>query len=83
VDRLLEEARRMPPSPERLQTYREIERIVMDEVPLIPLYHEIVLYAWNPRVEAIDFGPYGMTMVPFSKMWIRDVAPSGLAGDLP
>ncbi|MEZ4654444.1 MAG: hypothetical protein R3E12_12855 [Candidatus Eisenbacteria bacterium] len=77
VDRELDEARRMPAGPNRLEEYREIEQRVLDQAPLLPLYHEIVLYAWNPRLRGIEFGPYGMSMVPFSRIWIEPLGTGG------
>lgn len=83
VDRMLEEAREMRHDGERLEQYRAIERRVLEQAPLIPLYHEIVLYACNPRVRGIEFGPYGISMLPFARIWIGPSTGPGMAGGAP
>lgn len=80
VDRMLEEARRMRPDGARLEQYRAIEQRVLSQAPLIPLYHEVVLYAFNPRVRGIEFGPYGISMLAFPRIWIGPTSGVGMAG---
>jgi peptide/nickel transport system substrate-binding protein/oligopeptide transport system substrate-binding protein len=80
VDRMLEAARRMRPEATRLEQYRLIEKRVLDQAPLIPLYHDVVLYAYNSRVRGIEFGPYGISVLPFSLIWIGPPTGTGMAG---
>lgn len=81
VDRMLEEARQMRPETTRLEQYRAIEQRVLEQAPLVPLYHENILYAFNPRVRGVEFGPYGISMLPFSVIWVGPLSGGpGMAG---
>lgn len=82
VDSLLTRARSLPPGSERFAAYRAVEKRVLETVPMIPLYHERVLYAWNPRVQGVEISPFGFSLIPFAKVWLGTEEPGtgGLAG---
>lgn len=50
-DRLLSEAARLPAGPERNQTLTEAEKILLDEVPVLPIFFYNRAYLLSPRVE--------------------------------
>ena len=66
VDRGLEDARHMTQGEDRIERYREIESQVLEAAPMVPLYHELNCFAWNPGVTGVDLGPYGLPSVRFS-----------------
>lgn len=49
-DRLLEVALNAPTDAERMATYAKMDAILMDEVPIIPLYFYTRAYAVNPKL---------------------------------
>ncbi|WP_146663072.1 ABC transporter substrate-binding protein [Anaerohalosphaera lusitana] len=63
-DRIYEEATMMPAGPERTELYRQAERIVMEDCPMIPIKHRVMYslyHDWleNYRLAAFDPG-YGL-----------------------
>jgi oligopeptide transport system substrate-binding protein len=62
-DRLLAEADRAPNNQQRYELYQKAEAILMDEVPIIPVYHYSHAYLLSPSVEGwyptlLDHHPY-------------------------
>lgn len=45
---------------ERKETLTEAEKILMDEMPIIPLFFSGMTYLQNPRLEGIRFSPVGL-----------------------
>ncbi len=80
ADSLLEEGRTLSPGPERNQVYARLQEQILQDVPMIPLYHNSLAYAWNTTVRGVEIGPCGISLLPFRSVWI-DVAggtpPSG------
>ena len=59
VDRLLARARREPRVDARLELLREAERLILEDVPVVPLGSFEMRWAVQPRVRAIWFDPMG------------------------
>nr|WP_100214287.1 glutathione ABC transporter substrate-binding protein [Alkalibacillus haloalkaliphilus] len=66
VDRLLEEARQSTSDEERLALYQEAQQIIIDESPIVPLYHSVLLAGLNNHIE-------GFYQYPSSFPFLRDV----------
>lgn len=81
LDRALVDARHMMPGQERLERYREIEARVVEAAPVVPLYHELTSFAWDPAVVGVELGPYGLPTVRFST--VHRVRADGLAAEAP
>jgi len=71
IDALLERAAAELKPEERAQVYRELERRILQQVPLIPLYHTVGVVARRDYVVGLEPGPLGMAQVEFEKVWIR------------
>lgn len=71
TDSLLDAARVLPPGPDRYRTYREAEERILEQVPIIPLYHEMTSYVWQPEVHGIEVSPLGMALVRFDRVWFK------------
>ena len=69
ADSILEKAKDELNYFERLRMCREAERVIMNDVPLIPLDHIVNMYAFQPYVKGIEFSPYGMADIPMEKIW--------------
>jgi oligopeptide transport system substrate-binding protein len=52
-DRLIDLAQREPDSTKRFEYYRQAERILMDELPIIPLYYYVSTFASPPYVKGL------------------------------
>jgi peptide/nickel transport system substrate-binding protein len=57
VDRLLEEARASTDQDERAEMYREVQRIVYEDVPLIPIEHQVQTAAMTQNVTGFELHP--------------------------
>lgn len=67
VDALLEEARQEGEEGARLQLYSEAQQIIVDEAPIVPLYHSVLLAGLRDEVN-------GFYQFPSSFPFLRDVS---------
>ncbi len=70
VDSLLEAGGDEVNQAQRLLLYREAERLVLADVPLVPILNVMTLYAFQPDVRGVEMAPYGICSVPMEKIWI-------------
>lgn len=66
VDALLEEARQEGNNERRLELYQEAQQIIIDEAPIVPLYHSVLLAGSRDEVK-------GFYQFPSSFPYLRDV----------
>src|SRR5690625_75449 len=66
VDDLLEQARQTTDDEERLELYEEAQQIIIDEAPIVPIYHSILLAGLRDEVN-------GFYQYPSSFPFLRDV----------
>jgi len=57
ADLIMEEARQTTDSESRGALYRELQRILAEDVPALPLYHPVYSYAIDERVRDVQVGP--------------------------
>lgn len=57
ADLIMEEARQTTDSERRGALYRELQRILAEDVPALPLYHPVYSYAIDERVREVQVGP--------------------------
>jgi ABC-type transport system substrate-binding protein len=69
LDRLTTAARVSIDPEMRMNLYRSAERIVVQECPLIPLYHERIYAAASPRVQGLRLHPTP-PQVRFEELWL-------------
>lgn len=60
VDRLLNEARQTPDTQARIPLYEEAQAILMDELPIIYVYHQPWPFVLSSNVEGFEAYPDGM-----------------------
>lgn len=66
VDALLEQARQAGSEEERLELYKEAQQIIVDEAPIVPIYHSVLLAGLSDDVN-------GFFQFPSSFPFLRDV----------
>ena len=71
VDSLLLVGAAMGRSEGRAELYREIERRILDEAPIIPLYYYVSNYVVRKEVQGIHFNAFGLGSLDMRKIWIR------------
>jgi ABC-type transport system substrate-binding protein len=62
-------AREMNPV-SRARIYRSLERRVLSDAPLVPLYHTVGIVAMRDSVRGFKPGPMGMAKVDLEKVWL-------------
>jgi peptide/nickel transport system substrate-binding protein len=57
ADLIMEEARRTTDAQRRASLYREVQRILAEDVAVLPLYYPVYTYAIDERVKGVRLGP--------------------------
>lgn len=70
VDRMLEAARSETDYGMRVELYREIEKKVMYDAPLIAQHVNSFNYVFQPWVKGVEMSHLGATYLPFRRIWI-------------
>ncbi len=71
VDDLLTRARREGDLPRRMELYRRAEQIVLDDVPIIPMWHYTYERLFQPYVRSIEVNGLGDPYIPLRKIWLE------------
>jgi ABC-type transport system substrate-binding protein len=56
---------------ERARVYRQLERQILEQAPLIPLYHTMGIVAVQSDVKGLTPTPLGLAKVDLEKVWIE------------
>ena len=70
IDHKLEMARQEVNYIERINIYREVQRQVMKDAPLIAQHVNSFNYLFQPWVKGIEVNYLGAAYIPFRKVWI-------------
>lgn len=71
VDEKLAEARQETNYMRRVELYREIERMVMQEAPIICQHVNAFNYLFQPAVKGVEVSFLGAAYIPFKKVWLE------------
>lgn len=80
LDRLLNQAREEVDYMKRVELYRNIEKRVMHNAPLIPQHVNSNNYLFHSWVQGVELSHLGAVYLPFRKVWIDQIK---LAAQLP
>lgn len=70
VDRLLDRARVEQVYLKRIELYRQAERLIMDDAPVIPLSYYSYERVFQPYVQSIEVSALGDPYIPMRKIWL-------------
>jgi oligopeptide transport system substrate-binding protein len=70
VDRLLDHARAEQDYLKRVALYREVERLVMADAPVIPLSYYTYERLFQPYVQSVEVSALGDPYIPMRKIWL-------------
>lgn len=70
VDRLLDRARAEQVYLKRIELYREAERLIMEDSPIIPLNYYSYERLFQPYVKSIEVSALGDPYIPMRKIWL-------------
>jgi len=71
VDRLLEKARSERGYLKRIEMYRKIESIVLEDAPIIPMVHHLFQMVYQPYVRGVGVNALGGPYIPMKKIWLK------------
>jgi oligopeptide transport system substrate-binding protein len=71
VDDLLSRARQEDDLPRRMELYRRAEQIIIDDVPIIPMWHYTYERLFQPYVRSIEVNGLGDPYIPLRKIWLE------------
>jgi peptide/nickel transport system substrate-binding protein len=71
LDAQLEQARGIADAAAREALYRRIQRTVVDDVPLVPLFHEVRVSAYNTRLSGLELNAQSFPLDRFARIDLR------------
>jgi peptide/nickel transport system substrate-binding protein len=76
LDDWIADARHRPEKVERLKTYRLIERRLLEDAVIAPLFHDASLHSMQPSIADLPIGPLGIYYAPVRLAWKKTGSPS-------
>jgi oligopeptide transport system substrate-binding protein len=70
VDALLLRARNEPDVSRRVELYRRAEQAVLDDAPILPIWHYSYERIFKPYVRNVEVSGLGDAYIPFRKVWL-------------
>jgi peptide/nickel transport system substrate-binding protein/oligopeptide transport system substrate-binding protein len=70
VDDVLIQARKETDVPRRVELYRRAEQMIMDDAPVIPVWHYAYEALFQPYVRSIEVNGLGDPYIPLRKVWL-------------
>ena len=70
VDRLIDQAKTERDYLKRMQMYRTIEELVLEDAPIVPMVNHLFQWAFQPYVKGIELSPLGGAYIPIKKIWL-------------
>jgi oligopeptide transport system substrate-binding protein len=71
VDRLLDRARVERDYLKRMEIYRKVEEIVLEDAPIVPTINHIFQQAYQPYVRGVEVNALGGPYIPMKKIWLK------------
>jgi peptide/nickel transport system substrate-binding protein len=70
VDHLLEQARSEGDYLKRIELYRQAEKLIMTDAPVVNLMYYTGEYLFQPYVQGIELNALGARYIPMKKIWL-------------
>jgi peptide/nickel transport system substrate-binding protein/oligopeptide transport system substrate-binding protein len=70
VDALLVRARNEADVPRRVELYRRAEQAVLEDAPILPIWHYSYERLFQPYVRNVEVSGLGDSYIPFRKVWL-------------
>jgi peptide/nickel transport system substrate-binding protein len=71
VDQLLNDASKELDEAQRVEMYREVERLVMEDAPWIAQHYHVLERIYQPYVQGVEISLRGDRAIPMKKIWLR------------
>jgi peptide/nickel transport system substrate-binding protein len=70
VDNLLMSARASGDPQGRVELYRRAEQLILDDAPIVPVFHHTYERLFQPYVRSVEVNGLGDPYIPFRKIWL-------------
>jgi oligopeptide transport system substrate-binding protein len=70
VDRLIDRAKTERDYLKRMEIYRKIEEIVLEDTPIVPMVNHLFQWVFQPYVKGIELSALGGAYIPMKKIWL-------------
>ncbi len=70
VDKILDEARREVDFNKRVKLYQKAEKMIMDDAPWIPMFHNKDIILYQPYVKGVELTPMGADHIRLRSVWL-------------
>jgi peptide/nickel transport system substrate-binding protein/oligopeptide transport system substrate-binding protein len=81
VDALLSRGRSSRNALERMDVYREVERIILADAPVVPLFHPLSAVAVKKGVHGVAVTPMGVGNLAMENVWVASNESAGQRGE--
>jgi len=71
VDRLLLQARAEQDPTRRVDLYRRAEEQILEDAPIIPIWHQTYERLFQPYVKNVEVSGLGDSYIAFRKVWLE------------
>ncbi|MBN2246286.1 MAG: ABC transporter substrate-binding protein [Candidatus Aminicenantes bacterium] len=71
VDHLLDKARVERDYLKRIEMYRKVEEIILEDAPIVPTINHIFQQAYQPYVRGVEVNALGGPYIPMKKIWLK------------
>jgi peptide/nickel transport system substrate-binding protein/oligopeptide transport system substrate-binding protein len=71
VDDLLLSARNAPNAQRRVELYRRAEQLILDDAPVLPVWHYNYERLFQPYVKSVEVNGLGDPYIPLRKIWLE------------
>src|SRR5262249_21074113 len=71
VDELLMQAKRETDLTRQMDLYRQAETLILDDAPIIPVWHYTYERLFQPYVRSVEVNGLGDPYIPFKRIWLE------------
>jgi peptide/nickel transport system substrate-binding protein/oligopeptide transport system substrate-binding protein len=71
ADDLLQQARTAADLQRRVDLYRRAEQVILDDAPIIPIFHYTYERLFQPYVRGVEVNGFGDPYIPLRKIWLE------------
>ena len=71
VDRLLDQARAERDYLKRMAMYRKIEKMILEDAPIVPMINHLFQMVYQPYVKGVEVNALGGPYIPMKKIWLK------------
>ncbi len=55
----------------RVERYRRAEQLILDDAPIVPVFHHTYERLFQPYVKSVEVNGLGDPYIPFRKIWLE------------